>query len=146
MISQSVVQRILLTTLLVTTAHCCQDSADQVASDNCGLPGKLANFQGPSVPCSHQHCHPGLSWRVRCAFVSYVFHLVVPFAGYFECDASVVVGRPTRVQELQAQVQQYDRVKAVGVGHSWWQQQFCSGSDASAVNIALTQLNNTLAE
>ena len=67
-------------------------------------------------------------------------------AGYFACDESVVVGKPQSILELQAQVKQFDRVKAVGVGHSWWQQQFCSGSDASAVNIALTQLNDTLAE
>ena len=67
-------------------------------------------------------------------------------AGYFECDASVVIGKPRSVKELQAQVQEYDRVKAVGVGHSWWQQQFCSGHSSSAVNIALTQLNDSLAE
>ena len=67
-------------------------------------------------------------------------------AGYFECSDDVVVGKPSTVEQLQQQVLQYDRVKAVGVGHSWWQQQFCSGSDKSAVNIVLTQLNNTLAE
>ena len=72
--------------------------------------------------------------------------LYIAGAGYFACDDSVVVGKPASIQELQAQVQQYDRVKAVGVGHSWWQQQFCSGSDTNAVNIALTQLNSTLAE
>jgi len=48
--------------------------------------------------------------------------------------------------ELQAQVQGYDHVKAVGVGHSWWQQQFCSGADSSSVNIVLTKMNSTLTE
>lgn len=65
-------------------------------------------------------------------------------AGYFECDSDVVVGRPRTLSELQDQVLQYDRVKAVGAGHSWWQQQFCSGKDNNAVNIVLTEMNNTL--
>ena len=67
-------------------------------------------------------------------------------AGYFECSNDVVVGKPSTIEELQQQVLQYDQVKASGVGHSWWQQQFCSGSNSNAVNIVLTQLNNTLAE
>lgn len=71
--------------------------------------------------------------------------ILVP-AGYFECDSDVVVGKPRTLSELQDQVLQYDRVKAVGVGHSWWQQQFCSGKDSNSVNIVLTQMNNTLTE
>jgi len=72
--------------------------------------------------------------------------VLVSLAGYFECSNQVVVGKPRSLSELQAQVQQCDRVKAVGVGHSWWQQQFCSGTDSNSVNIVLTQLNNTLTE
>ena len=68
------------------------------------------------------------------------------FEGYFECANDVVVGKPRTLAELQAQVLQYDKVKAVGVGHSWWQQQFCSGSDSKSVNIVLTQMNSTLTE
>ena len=67
-------------------------------------------------------------------------------AGYFQCNGDVVVGKPTTIAELQQQVLQYDKVKAAGVGHSWWQQQFCSGSDSNSVNIVLTQLNKTLTE
>jgi len=66
--------------------------------------------------------------------------------GYFECNNNVVVGKPSTLSELQAQIQAYDHVKAVGVGHSWWQQQFCSGADSSSVNIVLTQMNSTLTE
>ena len=72
--------------------------------------------------------------------------VVVCSSGYFECSNEVVVGKPRSLTELQAQVQQYDRVKAVGVGHSWWQQQFCSGTDSNSVNIVLTRMNNTLTE
>lgn len=70
----------------------------------------------------------------------------VEYVGYFQCDSGVVVGTPRTLSELQEQVLQYDRVKAVGVGHSWWQQQFCSGNDSNAVNIVLTQINDTLTE
>ena len=49
------------------------------------------------------------------------------------------------MSELLAMVQQYSRVKGVGVGHSWWQEQFCSGTDASAINIVLTEFQDTLA-
>ena len=67
-------------------------------------------------------------------------------AGYFQCNDDVVVGKPSSIAELQQQILLYDKVKAVGVGHSWWQQQFCSGSDSNSVNIVLTQLNNTMTE
>ncbi|KAL3133501.1 hypothetical protein ABBQ38_007360 [Trebouxia sp. C0009 RCD-2024] len=97
--------------LHVFLAAGCEVSADPSAPDSCGLPGKLANFQG-----------------------------------YFECDGDVAVGKPRSLSELQDQVLQYDRVKAVGVGHSWWQQQFCSGKDSNSVNIVLTQMNNTMKE
>jgi hypothetical protein len=39
-----------------------------------------------------------------------------------------------------ATTQGYERVKAVGVGHSWWAEQFCAGGDASAINIVTTEL------
>lgn len=97
--------------LSITAVHSCEVNADQAAPDGCGLPGKLANFQG-----------------------------------YFECNNNVVVGKPSTLSELQAQIQTYDHVKAVGVGHSWWQQQFCSGADSSSANIVLTQMNSTLTE
>jgi hypothetical protein len=33
----------------------------------------------------------------------------------------------------------YPRVKASGVGHSWWKEQFCAGSNGSALNIVTTE-------
>lgn len=37
-------------------------------------------------------------------------------------------------------LQMYDHVKAVGVGHSWWKEQFCAGSDSKSINIVTTEL------
>ena len=54
------------------------------------------------------------------------------------------VGKPSSVEDLLQLVQDYGRVKGAGVGHSWWQQQFCAGSNSSAVNIVLTELRDTL--
>jgi len=84
-------------------------------------------------------------WILRGRHFPFI-HNVKRAAGYFECNNNVVVGRPSSLLELQAQVQGYDHVKAVGVGHSWWQQQFCSGADSSSINIVLTQMNSTLTE
>ena len=53
------------------------------------------------------------------------------------------IGRPTSTEELLALVQGFPRVKGVGVGHSWWQQSFCAGSDPSAIQIVLTELPAT---
>lgn len=36
--------------------------------------------------------------------------------------------------------QGYDRVKAVGVGHSWWKEQFCAGKGTDSINIVTTEL------
>jgi hypothetical protein len=32
----------------------------------------------------------------------------------------------------------------VGVGHSWWKEQFCAGDNSSAINIVMTELEDTL--
>lgn len=64
--------------------------------------------------------------------------------GYFECDKRVKVGRPKDVEELKALVGMYPKVKGVGVGHSWWKESFCAGSDANALNIVTTELQATL--
>ena len=37
-------------------------------------------------------------------------------------------------------LQGYDKVKAVGVGHSWWKEQFCAGAGSKAINIVTTEL------
>ena len=54
------------------------------------------------------------------------------------------MGRPKSRQELAALVEAFARVKAVGVGHSWWAQQFCSGIHSDAINIVMTELEDTV--
>ena len=64
--------------------------------------------------------------------------------GNHKCDKSVVIGRPRNYSELASLVGAYPRVKAVGVGHSWWAEQFCAGSDNSSINIVMTELQDVL--
>ena len=54
------------------------------------------------------------------------------------------VGRPKTLEEAQAMVTNFDRVKGVGVGHSWWKEQFCSGEDDKSINLVMTELESTL--
>ena len=43
-------------------------------------------------------------------------------AGLFECDAEVLVGRPSDKEEILDIIEYFPSIKASGVGHSWWQQ------------------------
>ncbi|KAK9791383.1 hypothetical protein WJX73_008541 [Symbiochloris irregularis] len=90
-------------------AYRCREDPSS-ASDYCGLPIRLANFQGD-----------------------------------YACAIDVKVGRPQTKEEILQMISYYDSVKAVGVGHSWNQQQFCSGINSSAINIVMTELTSTLA-
>ncbi len=56
----------------------------------------------------------------------------------------MVIGRPRNYSELASLVGAYPRVKAVGVGHSWWAEQFCAGTDERSINIVMTELQDTL--
>jgi hypothetical protein len=69
---------------------------------------------------------------------------VAPTVGYFACEKGVKVGRPATVEDAQALVTMFDRVKASGVGHSWWKEQFCSGNDSKAINLVMTEIKSTL--
>ena len=66
------------------------------------------------------------------------------FQGLYECNPSVGVARPTDLEEMAKIVQAYDQVKAVGVGHSWWQEQFCAGPDERSADIVMTELASTV--
>ncbi|KAL4431088.1 hypothetical protein ABPG75_006344 [Micractinium tetrahymenae] len=66
------------------------------------------------------------------------------FQGYFECDDAVKVGRPSSIEDVQALVSAFPHVKASGVGHSWWRQQFCAGNTSDSINIVMTELKPTL--
>jgi hypothetical protein len=48
--------------------------------------------------------------------------------------------RPRPLPLLCTCAQGYGRVKAVGVGHSWWKEQFCAGNATNAINIVTTEL------
>jgi FAD/FMN-containing dehydrogenase len=61
-------------------------------------------------------------------------------AGNHRCEQGVKIGRPRTVAELQTIVATFPKVKAVGVGHSWWKEQFCAGNTSDAVNIVVTEL------
>jgi hypothetical protein len=71
-------------------------------------------------------------------------HTRPTYSGNHKCNKSVVIGRPRNSSELAALVAAYPRVKAVGVGHSWWAEQFCAGSDEQSINIVMTELQDTL--
>ena len=47
------------------------------------------------------------------------------------------------MEELQSLVSLFPRVKASGVGHSWWGDMFCSGDDEDSVNVLLTEIEPT---
>ena len=64
--------------------------------------------------------------------------------GFYTCNNYVRIGRPSDKTELAKMIAHYQRVKASGIGHSWWGSQFCSGNDSQAINIVTTELNNTL--
>ncbi|PSC73742.1 L-gulonolactone oxidase [Micractinium conductrix] len=66
------------------------------------------------------------------------------FQGYHECADAVQVGKPATVEEVQEMVKAFPRVKAAGVGASWWTEQFCAGDDANSINIVTTELKSTL--
>ncbi|EFN57507.1 hypothetical protein CHLNCDRAFT_143085 [Chlorella variabilis] len=66
------------------------------------------------------------------------------FQGYFPCDPRVKVARPRTLEELQAVVASHPKVRANGVGASWWPAQFCAGTDSSSVNVVMTELASTL--
>ncbi|PSC67957.1 peptidase C69 [Micractinium conductrix] len=66
------------------------------------------------------------------------------FQGHFQCDSRVKVGRPATIDQLTAIVKTFPRVKANGVGSSWWSEQFCAGTDERAINVVMTELQATL--
>lgn len=66
------------------------------------------------------------------------------FQSMYQCNPAVKIGKPKNLEEAQTIVTLFDRVKANGVGHSWWMQQFCSGSNDTDINIVMTEFNDTL--
>ena len=60
------------------------------------------------------------------------------------CNRQVKIGKPRTKAELADLIGLYARAKGVGVGHSWWGEQFCSGNDTDSINIVTTELETTL--
>jgi len=46
------------------------------------------------------------------------------------------------VGDVQVIVANTNHVKGVGVGHSWWSEQFCAGNSREAVDVLLTSIQN----
>ena len=49
------------------------------------------------------------------------------FQGHYKCDKGLLLGRPRDYDQLSSMVRRYSKVKAAGVGHSWWAEQLCAG-------------------
>lgn len=69
---------------------------------------------------------------------------VLATSGYFRCQPSVIMGRPSTRSEMINLIKDFDKVKGVGVGHSWWQQQFCAGANDTAIQIVTTEFTEVL--
>lgn len=65
------------------------------------------------------------------------------FQGNFACPSDVLVGRPHSIDQLSMLVQQYDKVKSVGNGHSFNKEFLCAGNNSQAINIIMTELDGT---
>ena len=66
------------------------------------------------------------------------------FQGYFECNKAAKIGRPASIADAQSLITMFDRVKAVGNGHSWWKEQFCPGNDSKSIGLVMTEIQSTL--
>jgi hypothetical protein len=62
------------------------------------------------------------------------------FQGSYPCAEEVRIGRPRTQEDVLALLSAYPRVKANGLGHSWWQEQFCSGNTSTALNMMMTSI------
>ncbi|MCJ1422974.1 hypothetical protein MMC29_000855 [Sticta canariensis] len=116
------------------------------ATQHCGLPVELSNFQGDLL-LGREEAAQLLRPRTAFANVPLTMCLQDTYAiqSYYACEEEVQLGRPENKQDILSMISYYDKVKGVGIGHSWWQQQFCSGNDSLSINIVTTELNTTLA-
>lgn len=64
------------------------------------------------------------------------------FQGHMKCDPSLLVGRPTSYQQLADLVRRFPKVKAAGVGHSWWPEQLCAGNTSDAIQVVTTEFDD----
>ena len=55
------------------------------------------------------------------------------------------MGRPYSKENVLELIKEFKYVRASGVGHSWWQEQFCAGNTSEAIQIVMTELPEVLA-
>lgn len=89
----------------------CRMNLNNYTLSTCGLPLFLANFQVSKVWSGGRH-------RPEVSLFTPLF-LAPSFQGYYACNKSVKIGRPASVEQLQAIVATFPRVRGAGVGHSW---------------------------
>eukprot|EP00889_Picochlorum_renovo_P004731 jgi/Picre1/31761/NNA_007111.t1 len=65
------------------------------------------------------------------------------FQGNFECPMDVRVGKPHNLQQLGEILNEFDKVKAVGNGHSFNKEFLCAGNGTDSINIVMTELDDT---
>ena len=64
------------------------------------------------------------------------------FQGRHECNDDRLVGRPRTEAEMAEMVRRAEKVKGLGVGHSWFKESFCpsEGSDKQGIGIVTTEM------
>ncbi|KAI8101866.1 hypothetical protein M9434_006929 [Picochlorum sp. BPE23] len=83
------------------------------------------------VSPSAQHGNCGMPYRLS------------NFQGNFECPMDVRVGKPHNLQQLGEILNEFDKVKAVGNGHSFNKEFLCAGNGSDSINIVMTELDDT---
>ena len=56
------------------------------------------------------------------------------FQGLYSCPAGASIARVSSVSQVQKVVKNAKKVKAIGVGHSWWRENFCASSSSLSSN------------
>ena len=56
------------------------------------------------------------------------------FQGLYSCPVGAPIARVSSVSQVQKVVKNAKKVKAIGVGHSWWRENFCASSSSLSSN------------
>ena len=56
------------------------------------------------------------------------------FQGLYSCPVGASIARVSSVSQVQKVVKNAKKVKAIGVGHSWWRENFCASSASLSSN------------
>ena len=58
------------------------------------------------------------------------------FQGLYACKTGASIARASTISAIQTAVKAARKVKAVGVGHSWWKENFCASSESSESSVS----------